>query len=279
MALFCWSALCVHAQFNFLKCDSNIGTWYLQSKHDISAAITAAGNTPELQAALLQQNADISTLRPEDFHFIDFDNNGIEDLLFTGKIGNIPYVFLFHLHHRQYQTLISTRGVIYQANAADMQRPLNFSVWYTACCGYYICYNTQYACIVNNDIAYYNTASQTLAFKGTSFPNVTLPRIIPFYVTETATLRTAPFVNEERRIGSNADWRGNGLGLYPPRATGVIYAETIDEKGTYWYFVRMNNDKGITIHNDRFAGENEMEDANQNYYYGWLRYDEITIAE
>ena len=277
--VFCWSIGCVNAQFNFLKCDSNIRTWYLQSKHNINTAANTACHSAEFQAALSQQGVSINDINTADFHFVDFDKNGIEDLLFSGKIGNIPYVFLFHQHKQQYQTVIATRGVIYQATSADEETPLNLSIWYTACCGYYICHNTRYACISDNDIAYYNIASQTLAFKGTSFPNVCLPRIIPFYVTETATLRTAPFANDERRIGSNADWRGNGLGLYPPLSTGVIYAETIDEKGVYWYFVRMNNDKGLSIHNDRFVGENEIEDANQNFYYGWLRYDEITITE
>lgn len=279
IGLCCICGLQVHAQFNFLHADSNIQLWYMQSKHDIGKAMGEAMRTSEFQNVLLQQSVTVNDINKEDFHFIDFDRNGVEDLLFSGKIGSIPYVFIFHNTNNAYQPILYTRGVIYQANAPQAGQMLNIGIWYTACCGYYLCHNTQYVCMSNNNIAWYNTASQTLAFKGTVFPGVLLQREIPFSVNETAMLRTGPYVNNERRIGSNADWRGNGLALYPPHSTGLIYAETMDDKGDYWYFVRMNNDKGLTINSDRFKGEQEMEDTELSYYYGWIHYNDITIME
>ena len=61
------------------------------------------------------------------FNFVDFDQNGLNDLLFQGKIGNKNYVILFKKKsNEEYTIVFNQTGEILQANSPLQDLPLAY---------------------------------------------------------------------------------------------------------------------------------------------------------
>jgi hypothetical protein len=132
-------------------------------------------------------------------------------------------------------------------------------------------------CISSNNASSFHTAAKSLVFKGTHLPFVRIKAPVKFTVTNPTELRIEPEVNTQRRIAGIGSWAGNSLGAYPVNATGTIYAEMKDDRNKFWYFVRMNNEAGLTIQNNRFTHVKEVEDAQNCCYYGWISSGDIRL--
>ena len=265
----------ISAQGGFFVKNDNIEKWYI--KHDkIEREIKKVMDIPEF-SAITKGKIPIEELIPS-FHFIDFDNNGIYDLLFTGKIYDNFYTFIFYKKEDNYLLSIGEKGTIIQANLPYQDNGLCFSLWEGACCGEYINVFTQYACVSTNNTSYFNVVNKSLIYVRTVLPFVRIEKPAAFITNTSANVRSEPILDNEKQIGAKYGWKGNTVGLYSPNATGTIYAEMRDNKNQFWYFVRMNNESGIYIHNNRFTADENK--GNENYsIYGWIKSDDITIIE
>ena len=82
--------------------NQEINNWYIAPKgNELSEEIQKVILFPEVQSLLSQKNVKADVLYPN-FQFIDFDKDGLKDLLFEGIVGNknhvfIAYVFPFQL--------------------------------------------------------------------------------------------------------------------------------------------------------------------------------------
>jgi len=263
------------AQSGFFVKNSHIEKWYRESD-GLGNEVKKAILLPEFQAVVKEYEAKIEVLMPY-FHFIDFNNNGELDILFNGKIGSQDYVFIFLKKGNTYLVVLEQKGAIIQANLPDEDNGLNLSIWHGVCCGDYVSSLTQMVCISTNNTFFFNTASKSLVFKGTYLPFVRINTPVKFVVTNPTYLRTEPEVNTQRRIAGSTSWAGNFLAFYPINSIGTIYAEMKDSKNKFWYFVRMNNESSLRIHNDRFMHLKEVENTQNCYYYGWISSDDINF--
>ncbi|MDR0604880.1 MAG: hypothetical protein LBG80_11315 [Bacteroidales bacterium] len=263
------------SQTGFFVKNSNIEKWYIKSDSvKLSGEIKKVMNIPEFHA-VTKGKVPVEELLPS-FHFIDFNNNGTYDLIFSGKIFNVFHVFVFYKKSDGYLLSIGEKGSIVQTNLPNEDNGLNFSIWKEGCCGDFINTFTQYVCVSTNNTSYFNTATKSLVYRRTVLPSVRIERPVPFKTIGVANLRVEPIVDDEKQIGGKHSWKGNSLAQYAPNATGVIFAETKDAKNEFWYFVRMNNETGIYIHSNRFTTE-ELEDAETCFYYGWIHSKDVSL--
>ena len=265
----------VSAQSGFFVKNDNIEKWYI--KHDkIANEVKKVMDIPEFHA-LTKGKIPIEELVPS-FHFIDFDNNGIYDLMFAGKIYDTYYTFVFYKKEDNYLLSIGEKGTIIQANLPRQDNGLSFSILAGACCGEYISIFTQYTCISTNNTSYFYTINKSLIHTRTVLPSVRIEKPVAFKTSTYLNVRSEPLIDDEKTISGKFGWKGNTLGKYPIDATGTIYAEMRDTKNQFWYFVRMNNESGMSMHSNRFTAEDNKE--NENYStYGWVNSNDITIIE
>jgi hypothetical protein len=275
--LFVGSVICsnVLAQGSFFAKNNNIEKWYIQKEH-LAEEVKKAIILPEFHN-LLKDKISLETLLPH-FHFIDFDNNGIADLIFSGKIYDDDYTFIFYRKNNDYLISIGEKGTVFQANVPREGNTLCFSLWDEVCCFEYVNTLTQYACVTTNNTSYFYTLSKSLLYRGMQYPHVRLEQAVAFKTNKASYLRNEPAVDDEIAIGGKHSWKGNTLAIYPPNATGTVYAEMRDEKNGFWYFVRMNNESGVHTHSDRYTVDNEEENKNC-FTYGWIHYNDITLIE
>ena len=260
------------AQSDFFVKDNNIEKWYINHPK-IENEIKKVINIPEFNA--VAKNCKIEELA-QSFHFIDFDNNGISDLLFMGKIIDSYYTFIFYKKGDDYLLSVGDEGTIVRANLPYQDNGLCFTLSKNACCGSFIGILTQYACVSTNNTSYFNVMSKSLVYSGTLLPSVRIEKPVAFKTSTVAAVRIEPFINDDKPIGGKFSWKGNSVGSYPPNATGTIYAEMMDSKNQYWYFVRMNNESGIFVHSNRFLVD-DKEKYENCFTYGWINSNDITL--
>jgi hypothetical protein len=271
----------VFSQHKFFGENTNIEKWYIESDK-LATEVKKIINIPEFHT-VTRGKVSIEDIMPS-FHFIDFDNNGTLDILFDGKILNVHYVFIFYKKKDGYLVSIGEKGAILCANLPNEGNGLNFSIWKEGCCGDFINSLTQYVCISTNNTSYFNIANKSLVYRKTTLPTTRIVQPVPFKTVGVGNVRVEPLVDDEKLISGKNGWKGNSLGMYPPNATGTIYAETKDSKGEFWYFVRMNNESGIYIHSNRFTTEDAKELAGsknlENYFtYGWIHNKEVSLEK
>jgi hypothetical protein len=248
----------------------------------LEAEVKEVMKLPEFHAVTRGKVA-VEELLPS-FHFIDFDNNGTLDLFFEGKILNVFHVFVFFKRNDSYVVSIGEKGSIVSANLPREDNGLCFSIWKEGCCGDNINTFTQYVCISTCNTSYFNVASKSLTYRRTILPPTRIAKPVAFKIPKVGFVRIEPLVDDEKQIGGKSSWKGNAVGMYPPNSTGTIYAETKDNRGEFWYFVRMNNETEIRsrIHSNRFvtdeakmfSGDENLEDY---FIYGWIHSSEVSI--
>ena len=271
----CMSSLGAFAQGEFFVKNNHIKKWYREGEN-LETEAKKAMLLPEFQTFVKEYEVKVETLMPY-FHFIDFNNNGELDILFDGKMNYQNFVFIFLKKGNSYLLVLEQKGTIIQANLPDEDNNLNLSIWNGVCCGYYVNSLSQWVCITENNTSYFNVAAKSLVFKGTILPSVRIKAPVKCTVTNITDLRIDPIVDKQRRIAGMHSWEGNSVGSYSINSTGTIFAEMKDERNKYWYFVRMNNESGLPVRNNRFVHAKEVEDAQTYSYYGWICSDDVSI--
>ena len=85
----------IYSQPTFFFHNKNIKEWYITAKKEkLQEEINKIITISEFEKLLTANKVNKESLFNL-FNFVDFDQNGLNDLLFQGKIGNKNYVILF----------------------------------------------------------------------------------------------------------------------------------------------------------------------------------------
>lgn len=274
LLVICMGSLGVYAQSGFFVKNNHIEKWYKEGEN-LEKEIKKVIILPEFQAVVKEYEVKVETLT-SCFHFADINNNGELDILFDGKIIDQHYVFIFLKKGNNYLVVLEQKGTIIQANLPQEDNNLNISIWNGVCCGDHVNVLSQWVCISRNGSNYFENAAKSLVFRSTFMPSVRLEKPVKCTVINVTNLRTEPNVDEHSRIAGMNAWVGNSVGVYSLNATGTIYAE-MKQDGKFWYFVRMNNEAGLSVRNNRFTHAKEVDDAQNCFYYGWISSDDVSF--
>lgn len=269
------------AQSSFFFTNKEINNWYLEVKEeDKLAEIQKVITSDEINELVNKHNSNKDSLLPY-FHFIDFDNDGLRDLLFNGKIGNKNYVLIYKKKtDGSYRFIFNQTGEIIQSNAPYQQNPLSFTIWNKNCCGYKVSILTKWVCISNNNTSYFLIQDKSLIYNNTLLPEMGTKKILlaAFTIkTEVAKLRLSPRLDDESLIEGINAWKGNHISLHPQGASGVIYHSLKDKDGTTWYFICIFTGKDHPTRTDRIKLSGEIEDCENYSYYGWIHGDNLHV--
>ena len=267
--------LCIFgfAQSGFFVKNTHIEQWYIEDE----AKETEVKKALKVHAfkEVSKGRVSIEEALPL-FHFIDINNDGVWELLFHGKIFNVPHVFIFSKKNDEYTALIGERGSVSSANLPTGDNGLELAIWKEGCCGDFTDSYTQYTSVFSSDEIHFERVAKSLLFRRTSFPSKRYERPVAFKTNAVTHLRSESVVDNEKQIGGKEKWTGNTIAVYPTNAQGTIYAEAKDANNETWYFVRMNNEFGVSITENRFiANHVTAEDIKGCFSYGWIQGKDI----
>jgi hypothetical protein len=271
----------IFAQPSFFFFNKEINNWYFDVKQqEIIKEIQKVISSDEINSLLTKHQSKIDSIIPY-FHLIDFNNDGLRDLIFKGKIGTKNYVLLFKKRiDATYNLLLNQAGEILQTNAPFQNNPLALTIWNNNCCGSKVSILTKWICIVNNDISFFQVQEKSLVYNNTLLPEIGAKKIPlqPFTIkTEVAKLRINPRMDDESVIEGLNAWKGNHISYHPKGAPGVIYHSLKDKDGINWYFVCIFTGKDFPTRSDRFMISGEIDDCENYSYYGWIHGDNLNI--
>ncbi len=271
------------AQPAFFYHNQQIKLWYLESKeipiqNDIQKVISGT----EIKSLLDKNNVKQDSIFPY-FHFIDFNQDGLYDLLFNGKIGAKNHVIIYKKKvNGEYTLVLNQMGEILQTNAPNQSNPLSLTIWNYSCCGYKVSTLVKWMCTIKNNVSYFEVQEQSLIYRNTVLPDVG-NNLIPLQhftiKNEVAKLRLAPRLDDESLIEGVNTWRGNHVSYHPLGASGVVYYLFKDKEGITWYFVKINTGNDFPTKSDRFKVSNEIEDCEAYSYYGWIHGDNLFFVK
>lgn len=280
---FIWFTINLTAQPSFFYHNQQIKEWYIESKKDtIQNEIHKVISSSEIKT-LIEQNKINSDSLFRFFHYIDFNQDGLYDLIFNGKIGTKNHVIIYKKKVQgEYELALNQTGEILQTNLPNRLIPLSFSIWNPSCCAYKVNIITHWICIIKNGISYFEVQEQSLIYKNTVLPDVgsEVAPLEHFMIkNDVAKLRMSPLLDDETvRNGAN-DWSGNHVSYHPKGATGVIYSSFKDKYNVTWYFVKINTGSEYPTRSDRFKVSEEIENCEDYSYYGWIHGDNLKIIK
>lgn len=269
------------AQPAFFFNNKEIKNWYMDAKEkDLREETQKVILFPEIQTLLKDRQVNVETLYPN-FQFIDFDKDGLKDLLFEGKIGNRSHVFLFKKKtNKEYILVLNQEGEILQVNVPYENNALSLTIWNQSCCSFKVSVLTKWGCIINNNVSYFQLQEKSLVYKNTLLPEIGVKKIPLQHVTiktEVAKLRLSPRLDDESLVEGVNAWKGNHVSYHPQGASGVIYHSLIDKDGVTWYFIRIATGPDFPTRTDRFKVSEEIEDCESYSYYGWMHGENLNL--
>ena len=96
----------IYSQPTFFFHNKNIKEWYITAKKEkLQEEINKIITISEFEKLLTANKVNKESLFNL-FNFVDFDQNGLNDLLFQGKIGNKNYVILFKKKSNEEYTIV-----------------------------------------------------------------------------------------------------------------------------------------------------------------------------
>ncbi len=270
----------IYSQPTFFFHNKNIKEWYITTKKEkLQEEINKIITISEFEKLLTANKVNKESLFNL-FNFVDFDQNGLNDLLFQGKIGNRNYVILFKKKsNEEYTIVFNQTGEILQANSPFQDLPLAFTIWDPNCCGKKVSTITHWTCKIKNGIGYYERQEQSLLYLNTFLPTVSETIKLQHFTIKNnvAKLRLSPRWDDESLIEGINAWRGNHVSFHPLGATGTMYYSLTDKENNTWCFVKINTGQSFPTKSDRFKLSQEIDNCEDYSYYGWIHIDNLTF--
>ncbi|NLJ81998.1 MAG: hypothetical protein GX330_02590 [Bacteroidales bacterium] len=271
------------AQPAFFYHNQQIKEWYIQATDSVfQEDVRKVLSTDEIKALLAENKLTSEAILPF-FHSIDFDQDGLSDLLFQGKLKDKNYVIIYKKKvNGEFSLIFNQMGEILQANLPNRNNPLSITIWNQVCCSFKVSTLTKWVCMIKNGVSYFECQEQSLVYRHTILPNVgdNMKPLHHFTINnEVAKLRMSPRLDDESTVdGSNA-WKGNHISYHPFGATGVVYSSLKDKDNVTWYFIKINTGKEFPTKSDRFKVSDEIDDCSDYSYYGWIHGDNLNLIK
>ena len=216
----------------------------------------------------------------KDYRFIDFNQDGLIDIVFRGFTSGESIVTIFFRRTPEgYDFVQEFYGSIYKVSDYSTSRQFSFSFVSMGCCA-----------AVVNQFYYYNSfiddksgkisfsAGEKLSYYvDTKFPPIFYDKNKFFKtINDKYFLRAQPFIDDTTmrawEFAETALMKGNIIAVYPQNSHGFALADEIDKTGRKWYFVMMmNNKKPI---------ETTLYPENENFKScGWVSSNFVEMVE
>ncbi len=189
-----------------------------------------------------QEQANLSELS-NCLHVIDFNGDGIDDIIFNGYIANeSKYIIIFintgksfvkiFTEHQEIHKIVFKNGKVQQLYIRD-----------GGCCCEYIGINKIYSIDYSSALPKINLMSQMQFINNSveEYPSHYFDKTIKFEVlNDQYNIRFSPIVDDITEVGyCGWDENGNSLGKIKSGSIGYALAEKADSTGRIWWFVAL----------------------------------------
>lgn len=193
------------------------------------------------------------------FHQIDFNADGLNDIIFEGFFGGEGEALVFFINEGDsYQKSQEIKGRIERIEKSSNNGFLSFTIHDYHCCAGFVDHiltldivrqGSSYDFIFHNDFAYMYDTEQPTKFM-LEIPFIT---VNPEYK-----LRAQPVINESYdNLPEDEIIDGNTAAIYPEGSRGYAIAEQTDETGRVWWFVIMENNIE-PLKSNLYTGNNKL---------------------
>lgn len=251
---------------SYSKCLESEG-WVIdvqkQKKLNLS---TKLATEPEFEWVFDWKNREDSSSL-DNLHIVDFNCDGILDVIFDGNIGSESdrIVFMKGNPDGRFSKVIGLWGAFIDISTNDGFTPMSFMINNYSCCSGVMNHLERYTPIWTSSDFEYQLQEKYAKYYTLAIPNERLKEPIKFVTTtEKYNLRLDPLINDT--IVLEHGEVGNTIAEYPKGSLGIGIAKHKDETGRIWWFVKMINniDPNWSLYHD---GDNN--NAN-SYYLGWI---------
>ena len=213
-------------------------------------------------------------LNLNEFHIVDVDNDGLNDIVYSGFCGTTGSVTsIYRFNGVSFEQLIKVIGVIHQVSKFDSNERFSFTLRNYACCGGFENVLEKYVLILENGKLKYQVQSRETYVDETEFPNFYFEKPIVFRsIIEKLQLRFSPIIDDTTYIARPFDARGNEVTFYPKNSIGYAVAQKKDITGKIWWFVKMNNKNILGKEWTSKAGDNSEEPT---FTLGWINFENV----
>jgi hypothetical protein len=260
---------------DFFGANDNLKKWFIAADvADINQAVNSlkGGTTFEWVFYNLEQGGVSSA---DFFHFLDFNADGIRDLIYQGILGGeSQYVVLLKGNGTGYEKIIEIAGKIFWTNEPSRGEGLKFGLYNYACCGGRNNFIEYYAFKTRHEKSGFILENRETFIEETVFPKAKFKQPVAFEtINDENKLRISPGIDNETDYWGH-DEHGNDIATYPKGSTGFALAESTDDTGQVWWFVKMTNNKG---NKGMFMdGDNNTEPY---YSYGWISCEYVKVLK
>lgn len=251
---------------DFFDSNDNLRKWYSSGDvEEINQAIYILKGDETFDWVFY--NLDQGGVSPTDFfHFLDFNNDGIRDLIYQGLLGGeSQFVILLKGNGVDYEKIIVLAGEIFWTNEPSNLEGLRFRIYNYACCMGRNNFIESYSPKISHEKIEFIVDKRETFISETIFPTNKNKQPIAFEtINDEYKLRISPKIDNETDYWGHGE-NGNEVATYTKGSTGIALAESIDDTGRIWWFVKMTNNKGnVGMFMD---GDNNEEPY---FSYGWI---------
>lgn len=213
------------------------------------------------------------------WHVLDYNLDGISDLLYTGYLGSESELFYLYRGYSNhvFEPTIQLVGSLKSCSEPTGSSLLSFTIVNYDCCSGYINRIEHYVPILENNYITYKLQSKFAYLNLLDIPKTLFSKPKRFKTTAPSyNLRITPELNDTTQFAE--DVYGNVFAKYPEFSEGLALAETIDSTGRVWWFVTMKS-LSIPDWSVYYSGENSNHTP---HLLGWMssKYlEEITLQK
>lgn len=203
-----------------------------------------------------------------DFHFVDYDLNGIMDIIYSGYGGTDSMrTLIFELgKDGAYYSTFNKFGEIINVIKYGACTPVSLVLRDVECCGGNQIVYEVYHYSKEVSLSKYLLSAKYSSYRETELPKVISGSSILFQVVyEKYYLRLNPIVDKNQEYNEDLRINGNIAQTYTSGSKGYAIAEKRDLTGRVWWFVIMLNN--LNIKGTASVGSNN---SVHNYSIGWM---------
>lgn len=204
----------------------------------------------------------------EFFHIIDFNMDGMLDIVFYGNPGGAESTYVIFIEKTKdgFQETYRSAGRLLSVSEYDGYTGMGFTIYNYGCCASMVDHLYKIAPINTPNGFSYQVQSDVAFYSGMDKPTKIFDKQIRFKtINDKYSLRASPEINsdEEAYYGLT---NGNIIATFPKSSKGIAIAESTDETGRVWWLVIMSN-KNKPIDSNMYSGYHQIE----NYKIaGWM---------
>ncbi len=206
----------------------------------------------------------------ENFHIVDFNLDGIPEILYSGDAGtDAKRTLIFEFDYSYYKKTFDKFGELTNIQSViNKMPPYAFTLKEEACCGGFAVIYESFCPVLEGSEIKFMPSVKYSSIVGMSMPESDsyFETPIPFKVkNELYYLRLNPVIDNET-VDENLHITGNVISQYTVDSKGYAISEKQDQSGRTWWFVIMHNN--IVPQKSIFSSGSN--DENHYYSLGWM---------